>query len=62
MNAPRIGPGERRALLHTLHTNRVHTDKRIVELRRQIRALNDELERAERQLDDIDQSIDWLQE
>jgi hypothetical protein len=53
---------ETRALLHTLHSNRAHTEKRIVALGRRIHELNDELEAAQRQLREIYASIDYLEE
>jgi chromosome segregation ATPase len=55
-----MSASERRAYLHTLHHNRIHVERRIVSLRRQIHELNDEHESALRQLDDIDRSINWL--
>lgn len=57
-----INAEERRSYLFTLRQNRKHAEHRIAVLRRQIRDDNIELERLVVQLNDIDQSIDYLEE
>jgi hypothetical protein len=62
IDVSRLSASERRAYLHTLRTRKTHTEKRIVSLGRQIHELNDEREEAMQRLDDINRSIDWLEE
>jgi septal ring factor EnvC (AmiA/AmiB activator) len=57
----RITAEERRTLLHVLHQHRMHAEKKRVRLARELRAIAAELERVDRQLADIEQSVQFLE-
>lgn len=53
---------EKRALLHSLTQNRLRFEKRRAGISAQMRRWANELEKIDRRLRDIDQSVAWLEE
>jgi hypothetical protein len=59
-DAAQLSPAERAALLHALNENRTRLARLRTAAVRKLRATADELDRLDRQLDDIEQSESWL--
>lgn len=57
-----MSASERRALVHTLSQNRLRFERQRAQASAQLRRLAGELERLDRRLNDIEQSIDYLAE
>lgn len=56
-----LSASERNALLFTLQSTRTHLEKRRAGVSRQLRALADQLAAIDRQLDDVEQSEQYLE-